>query len=88
MRWLSAIPLFAIPLLIFPVTASAVHISSVDDRADAISQQLKGNHSYHAYLARNFADYASEELGQHDLKAARAFIKMAEEEAAQAGAAK
>jgi len=88
MRWLSAIPLFTIPLLIFPFTASAVHFSSVDERGDSISQQLKGNHSYHAHLARNFADYASEELGQHDLKAARAFIHMAEEEAAKAGAAK
>ena len=88
MRWLYTIPFFAIPLLIFPFTASAVHFSSVDERAEAINQQLKGNHSYHAYLARNFADYASEELGQHDLKAARAFISMAEDAAAKAGAAK
>ncbi len=88
MRWLTALPLLVLPLLVLPFTASAAKFLSVDDRAEAISEQTKDNHSYQAHLARNFAAFASEEVGQHDLRAARAFIQMAESAAAQAGAAK
>ena len=61
---------------------------SVDDRAEALNTQLEGNHSYHAYLARDLADIATEEKAQHDSDVARAFMNMAEEHAAQAGGSK
>jgi len=88
MRWLTVLPLLVLPLLVFPFTASAAKSLSVDDRAETISKQMKDNHSYQAYLARDFANFASEEVGQHDLRAARAFIQMAESAASRAGAAK
>jgi len=64
-----------------PASASNWKLS-VDDRADALSQQLKGVHNYHAYLALQLADKALDESSQHDLRVAQQFIQMAEEEAA------
>ncbi len=83
MRWC-----FIIILLVFPFTAFAGGFQSVDDRADTVSNNVKGNHSYQAHLARKFASFASEEVSQHDLLAAKAFIAMAEEAAAKAGGSK
>ncbi len=83
MRWL-----FAAAFIVLPFTASAASFLSVDNRADIVNEKVKGNHSYHAYLAKKFADYASEEVSQHDLSTAKAFINMAEDAAAKAGGAK
>jgi len=88
MRWLTVLPLLALPIFVFSFTASATTFFSIDDRAETVNEQVKGNNSYQAHLARNFADFASEEVSQHDLRTARAFIQMAEDAAAQAGAAK
>jgi len=75
--------------LLFAIPASAASWSaSIDDRADALTQQLKGSHNYHAYLAKSLAGKASEEAGQHDIGVARRFMMMAEQEAAKAGDAK
>ncbi len=76
-------------MCLFAGTATAAGWSvSVDDRAAALNTQLEGNHSYHAYLARDLADIATEEKAQHDGDVARAFMNMAEEHAAQAGGSK
>jgi len=75
-------------LLMFPISASAGKFLSVEDRVDIVNEQVKGNDSYQAHLARKLADFASEELSQHDLRTALAFIKMAEEAATKAGGAK
>jgi len=83
MRWL-----FTVAFIMMPLTASAGSFLSVDDRADIVSEKVKGNHSYQAYLAKKFADYASEEVAQHDLLTAKAFIKMAEDAAAKVGGGK
>ncbi len=81
--------LLAIALLMSVGTASAASwMDSVDDRADALATQLKGNNSYHAHLARELADVAMEEKSQHDISVARAFMAKAEENAAQAGGSK
>jgi len=74
--------------LAFPFAASAGRFQSVDDRADAVSNSVKGNHSYQAHLARKFASFASEEVSQHVGQAAKAFIKMAEDAAARVGGSK
>jgi len=71
-------------LAALPATA-ADWKASVDDRADALSAQLKGVHDYHAYLALEYADKAVDERSQHDLAVARQFMAMAEQEAAKAG---
>jgi len=84
MRWLFV----AVAFIVLPFSASAASFLSVDDRADIVSEKVKGNHSYHAYLAKKFADFASEEVAQHDLLTAKAFIKMAEDAAAKAGGEK
>ncbi|MDQ6991856.1 MAG: hypothetical protein Q9M31_00135 [Mariprofundus sp.] len=75
-------------MLAFALPAQASLFDSVDDRGDKITDQLQGNNSYHAHLAREFAMIASSEKSQHDLGVAKCFIKMAEEEAAKAGDAK
>ena len=72
-------------LLVFPFTASAAKFLSVGDRVEIVNQQTKGNNSYQAHLARKLAAFADEEVSQHDLQTALAFIKMAEEAAAKAG---
>jgi len=77
--------LFLCALFAFSVSASA---AGVVDRSETLNAQLKGNNSYHASLARELADIAEIEIGQHDLNTARAFIEMAEEHAAKAGGAK
>ena len=75
-------------LCAFALPANAGTMTSIEDRADAMSTQLAGNNSYHAHLARAMANIAIEEKGQHDMEAARAFIKMADRHAASAGGAK
>lgn len=77
--------LLMISCLMFIMPAEASMFSSVEDRADQLETNLKGNNSYQAHLARELAFIAVDEKGQHDLAAAKAFIKMAEEHAAQAG---
>ncbi len=67
-----------------PTTYAADWKASIDARADALSAQLKGSHSYHAYLALQYADKAVDEKSQHDLNAAEQFIRMAESEATKA----
>ena len=71
--------------LIFALPAYA---GGVDSRAEAVKQQTEGNHSYNAYLAREHANIALAEKAEHDVDAARRFMTMAEEDAAQAGGAK
>ncbi|MDQ6963223.1 MAG: hypothetical protein Q9M28_11975 [Mariprofundaceae bacterium] len=65
-----------------PFAASA---ASVEERSKEIYAQVKGNNSYHAHLARKLANVAVNEIGQHDVMAARQFMTMAEESAAKAG---
>jgi len=72
-------------LFAFALPANAVLFVGVDERGEILEAQLEGNNSYHAHLARELAAIASEEKSQHDLMAARLFIKMAEEHAAKAG---
>ena len=79
------IVLCLLSLFAFALPAGA---ASIESRTEALNAQLQGNNSYHAYLARELASVAQEELGQHDLNTARAFMKMAEEHAAQAGGSK
>ncbi|MDX8397570.1 MAG: hypothetical protein R8K49_04545 [Mariprofundaceae bacterium] len=67
---------------------SADWLESVDDRYDVLHNQLKGNHSYEAHLARELASIASEEKSQHDTDVAKAFMTMAEQHAHKAGVAK
>jgi len=81
--------LLAAAMLMCVGTASAGSwTDGVDGRADALEIQLKGNNSYHAHLAREFASIAMEEKSQHDICVARAFMAKAEECAAQAGGSK
>jgi len=80
--------LFLFTLLACSWTANAGVFTSTEERADALNAQLKGNNSYHAYLARELATIAVVEKGQYDSRVAKAFIQRAEEEAAQAGGAK
>ncbi|GAV19682.1 hypothetical protein MMIC_P0633 [Mariprofundus micogutta] len=81
------IGLLILALFAFALPASA-GLSSIEDRAEAVEAQTEGNNSYHAHLARKFAFIAVDEKGQHDLAAAKEFINMAEEHAAQAGGSK
>lgn len=81
--------LLAVMLLLCTGTASAAAWNaSVDDRADALQAQLKGNNSYQAHLAREFASVAVEEKAQHDVQVAQAFMNKAEAYAAKAGGSK
>lgn len=81
--------LLAVAMLMFAGAASAADWKvSVDDRYDTLYTQLKGNHSYNAHLAREFAAIAVEEKAQHDVGVAKAFMDKAEEYAAQAGGSK
>ena len=83
------ISLLAVAMLMSAASASAAGFTvGVDERADALQAQLKGNNNYQAHLAREFADVAMEEKGQHDISVARAFMDKAEEYAAQAGGSK
>ena len=77
--------LLLITLFAFSLPASAALFVSIEDRSDAIAAQTQGNNSYHAHLARELAVIAVVEKGQHDLEAAKEFIKLAEEHAAKAG---
>lgn len=72
-------------MLAFSFTAQAGAFDSVEDREAQLNQQLKGNNSYHAHLARELAAVASAEKAQHDTGVARRFMDMAEEHAAKAG---
>ncbi len=75
-------------LFVFSMPANAAMFVSVEDRAEAIDEQLKGNNSYDAHLARALSMLATDEKDQHDLNAALQFIKMAEEHASRAGGVK
>ncbi len=79
------IALFLCALFAFSMSANAAGVS---ERAEALNAQLKGNHNYHASLARELADIAETEIGQRDINTARTFMEMAEEHAAKAGGAK
>jgi len=75
-----------IALFAFSAPAMAgLEFISIEDRAESINASLEGNHSYHAELAREFANIAEGEKAQHDLGVAKEFMKMAEDEAAKAG---
>ncbi|MDX8408395.1 MAG: hypothetical protein R8L58_08425 [Mariprofundaceae bacterium] len=80
--------LLTFSLLAFVLPAQAGAFDSVDDRETRLNQQLQGNNSYHAHLARELASIASIEKGQHDIGVARKFMDMAEQHAARAGGAK
>ena len=80
--------LLTLSMLAFVMPTQAGAFDSVEDREARINEQLKGNNSYHAHLARELASIASIEKGQHDIGVARKFMDMAEEHAAQAGGAK
>jgi len=81
--------LLAVAMLLFAGSASAASFAvSVDERADALETQLKGNNTYKAHLARELAGVAVEEKSQHDITVARTFMSKAEEYAAQAGGSK
>jgi len=71
-------------LLAFALPAQAALFSTIDSRGDKISAELKGNNSYHAYLARDLTSIASSEYDEGDASAARVFINKAEAEAAKA----
>jgi len=72
--------LLAVAMLMCAGTASASGLlTSVEDRADALNAKLKGNNSYQAHLAREFAGIALEEKAQHDVQVAGAFMSKAEE---------
>lgn len=77
-----------VAVLLLPLTATAGALTSIDVRADAVNKKVEGIKTYEAYLARKFAAFAEEELGQHDLNAARQFMELAEEAAAKAGGSK
>ena len=81
------ISLLLLTLFAFSMPASA-GMNSIQDRSAAVKTQTEGNNGYHAHLARKLASIAVEEKGQHDLHAAKEFMDMAEEHAAQAGGAK
>jgi len=75
--------LFATFLMsITPATAGI--FTGIEERTAAVHEQTEGMDNYHAYLARELAMIAGAEKSQHDC-ADRAFMKMAEEEAAKAG---
>jgi hypothetical protein len=73
-------------LFAFALPANAGLLIGVDERGEKLEAQLEDNNSYHAHLARELSAIASEEKNQHDIEAARTFMKMAEEYAAKAGA--
>lgn len=70
-----------------PAMAGAL-FDSIEDRAEAVKQQVKGKNDYHAHLAREYAKVADEEKSQHDTGVARYFMTLAEQEAAKSGGAK
>ena len=81
--------LLAVAICMSAGTAAAAGWTvSVDERADALNANLKGNSSYEAHLARELASVATEEKSQHDIQVAKAFMNMAEEHAAKAGGSK
>jgi len=81
--------LLALPLLMFSSPAYAVELyTDTDAQAEAIQERLKGNYDYNSLMAVKLTHIAVEEKGQHDLPAARQFMRLAEEYAAKAGGAK
>ncbi len=75
-------------MLAFSMTAQAGAFDSIEDREAQLRQQLAGNNSYHAHMARELATVASAEKAQHDTGVARRFMDMAEAHAAKAGGAR
>lgn len=67
---------------------AGVFFESVEDRSEAVSQQLAGHQDYYAYLAIEFAKIAEEEKSQHDTAVAKYFIAQAEQAAAKSGGSK
>ncbi|OIO67092.1 MAG: hypothetical protein AUJ56_11005 [Zetaproteobacteria bacterium CG1_02_49_23] len=59
--------------------------ASVEQRTALMKEQLAGNQSYDAYLAKEFARIALEEKDQHDIDVARYFMGLAETHASKAG---
>jgi len=70
-----------------PATSGGFFVS-IDERTNAMNEQLQGKNDYHAHLARALADIAAEEKAQRDSSVAKEFMSMAEAHAAQSGGAK
>jgi len=75
----------ACALMSFTSPAMAMSFASVEDRADVVRNTTGDTNNYHAFLAKELASIAESEISDHDLRAARTFIIMAEEEAIKAG---
>jgi len=80
-----SLSLIACCLMVFASPARAMSFASVEDRAEIVRNAVEANHDYHAYLAKELASIAESEIFDHDLRAARTFILMAEEEAIKSG---
>ena len=65
--------------------AMAGAFDSIDDRASRVEARVQGKHDYQAELARDMASAAQDELAQHDLRAARQFMDLAEQAASRSG---
>jgi len=76
--------IFLFTMLALALPANAFTFQSVDERARKIQEQLEGNQSYDACLARKLASIARAEKAHPDLESAHIFIRMAEEHAAKA----
>ena len=76
--------IFIFTILAFALPANAFTLQGVDERARKIHEQLEGNESYEAHLARKLASIARAEKAHPDLEGALLFIRMAEEHAAKA----
>ncbi|MBL1352247.1 MAG: hypothetical protein COA61_002765 [Zetaproteobacteria bacterium] len=72
-------------LIAMCMAASTASAASIEGRTASMESQLKGNHGYHAELARELASIASEEKYQHDTDVGKAFMRLAEEHAQKAG---
>jgi len=76
---------FSLLLVGLCMAASTATAANVEQRSNDMESQLKGNHSYHAELARELSSIANEEVGQHDTQVGQAFMTEAESEAQKAG---
>ncbi len=82
MRYWSGLTL---ALLALAPSATAGVFDSVDDRAARVEAQVQGRHDYHAELARELVSAAQDERSQHDLRAARQLMDLAEQAAGKGG---
>ncbi|MBF0281794.1 MAG: hypothetical protein HQM07_04420 [Zetaproteobacteria bacterium] len=69
-------------LCAFAAPSFAENFLTTEEKAAHINEQLHGNNSYEAHLARALAKVAIEERGQNDMETAISFMKMAEDNAA------